>query len=515
LVVVIIASNVSACTPDEGMPVTGMPTQGNTEDFQQAETAITIATFGNTQPHAIVVGFNDVTESNPANPKFYRPSPNERTIFHGASLMGWSISTTNGTSFNYHSQLAPPPGWAVLFGDPGLTTSGEQVVYMSNLGSSDIKFPDSGQFTSNATGPSVTTILDGFCVARSPNGGFIFDDVKCFKRGICQFTTDACTNEADCGPNSQCNGTLYDGTALAADTKFVFFASTNVLAESFDVWRASSDGLDFQLLAQQPFPGMQMTTHPRLQIFERHLYILGHQTDGMVFASRLDLDNTTAVWSTPQSVNNAAAVVEPLVVLSDRSIRTANQFSFDIGMNPQTAMNELRVATTRKENNKLFIELSTCPADLSAGCSPEPRWTTGALPGDQWNPMLKVSGTPALWKLVFLSRDSAPNGHWVSVRHGNLAVTPEPAPNGTRILATSELIEPQIPCTQQDPLVNPSDQNNRGYWGDYNEMASLRAPGDLTGPSPRFIAMFTDNRTGCDFRKRFIAYMHDGAAVLQ
>jgi hypothetical protein len=70
LVVVIIASNVSACTPDEGMPVTGMPTQGNTEDFQQAETAITIATFGNTQPHAIVVGFNDVTESNPANPKF-------------------------------------------------------------------------------------------------------------------------------------------------------------------------------------------------------------------------------------------------------------------------------------------------------------------------------------------------------------------------------------------------------------------------------------------------------------
>ena len=518
--VVIIAANMGACAPDEGVPpvtggtpqespVTGDPTQGDTEDFEQAETAITIVPRG-AQADVIVVGFNDRTQ-NPADPKIEYPAANERILHRGASLMGWSTSTDVGASFTYHSQLAPPAGWSLLYGDPFLTTSGEQVVYMSNLGGSDAKFPASGEFFSDATGPSVRTVLDGFCIARSADGGLSFPELRCFKHGTCTVGGTECANDAECAPaNGVCNGMLYDGTALAADTEFVFFASMSLPAfvptQTFDVWRASSSGLNFQRIVP-PFPGMKMATHPRLQIFNRHLYILGHEANGVVFASRLDLDDPMAVWSTPQAVSRDA-VVQPEVLLSDRSIRTANQFSFDIGMNPQTAMNELRVAITRRsEDNKLFIELSRCPTDLSTNCSVATGWTTGALPGDQWNPMLKVSGTPALWKLVFMSRDSAPSGNVVSVRHGNLAVLPD----STRILSTSELIEPQIPCTAQDP----SDPSSGGYWGDYNELTNLRAPGDLTGPEPRFIATFTDNRAGCNFRGRFTADMHVGAAVLQ
>jgi hypothetical protein len=74
-----------------------------------------------------------------------------------------------------------------------------------------------------------------------------------------------------------------------------------------------------------------------------------------------------------------------------------------------------------------------------------------------------------------------------------------------------ELVEPQVPCNAQD-LNNPDDT---GYWGDYDALTHLIAPLDFNTDSPRFVTAFTDNRSGCDFRTKWTADMHVGAAVIQ
>ena len=128
-------------------------------------------------------------------------------------------------------------------------------------------------------------------------------------------------------------------------------------------------------------------------------------------------------------------------------------------------------------------------------------------PGDQFNPLLKVAGSPPKWKLVWQSRGSDPDGNVIGHRQGDLTVLP----NGDKILLGFKLVEPQVPCNAQD-LSNPDD---RGYWGDYNDLTNLISPLDFNTGTPRFITAFTDNRSGCDFRTRWTADMHVGAAVIQ
>jgi hypothetical protein len=117
--------------------------------------------------------------------------------------------------------------------------------------------------------------------------------------------------------------------------------------------------------------------------------------------------------------------------------------------------------------------------------------------------LLKVAGNPPVWKLVYLSREENPNGNTVSVQQGNLVQ----APNGSRTLVGSTLVEPQVPCTAQT-VTNIHDPF--AYWGDYNDLISLPSS---PANSPRFITTFTDNRTGCDFRGKWTADMHVSVAV--
>jgi hypothetical protein len=81
--------------------------------------------------HRIVVSYNDET----GNEGRIEYSPGNRTVRRGASLFGWSYSEDHGATWKYGGKLSPPPGWAVLWGDPAMTTSRANYgwVYISNL----------------------------------------------------------------------------------------------------------------------------------------------------------------------------------------------------------------------------------------------------------------------------------------------------------------------------------------------------------------------------------------------
>jgi hypothetical protein len=357
--------------------------------------------------------------------------------------------------------------------------------------------------------------LDGFCVARSINSGEGFQDVACFKNGRCSASGDSCAGEQDCGSHEVCDGIFYDGTTLAANNSTVYFSSFNYDTDQFEVWQADSAGLKFKRMEDIPFKGKKMLLHPRLRFFGPRLYLLGHDNMGRVLATYLEPDSET--WSPPRSVAHWVNSQGDVILSDGRRIRRANQFSFDVGLSPQTEANELRVAVTRKDaaTDKRYILVFTCPPDLTpdefdrdtADCDGSLGWSTIGAAGDQFNPLIKVAGSPPTWKLVWRSRGSDPDGNVIAHRHGHLGVLPD----GTKILHGFPLVEPQVPCNAQD-LSNPNDH---GYWGDYDDVTNLIAPSDFNTGSPRFVTAFTDNRSGCDFRTKWTADMHVGAAVIQ
>lgn len=97
LVLVPLLVALAGCDNDLGQPATGSPFQGVTEDYEQAETAISVARIGGASSSygydVVTVAFNDRTQD-PTNPKIeYAVDDNDptivhRTVHHGASLMG-------------------------------------------------------------------------------------------------------------------------------------------------------------------------------------------------------------------------------------------------------------------------------------------------------------------------------------------------------------------------------------------------------------------------------------------
>ena len=105
-------SLLSACSCSPGMPVTGQNDEAKTIHGTQSETAAASALIDGRK--TIVVTYNDDTDDGKV--KF---TANDRIVFPGASLLGWSYSLDDGASWIYGGKVAPPAGYAALWvGDP-------------------------------------------------------------------------------------------------------------------------------------------------------------------------------------------------------------------------------------------------------------------------------------------------------------------------------------------------------------------------------------------------------------
>ena len=460
------------------VPATGEPGQGTTGGSEQSETAVNVSDFGGQQ--VITVAYNDGTGND--NKILYTATTRE--VRKGASLAGWSYSTDGGGSWKYGGKVQPPQGWAVLWSDPALTRSqtDQRFVFASYLAMPDSKFPPGG-----ASGP-VNAFMGGACILRSADGGVSFQNYQCVDNNL----------------------HFYDGGSMAAGIGGEIFAAyVDLNTEQIDVWRSPDSNGAFAMLPP-PFPGIVILTHARLRVdaSSGDLYVAAQRSDGVVFANRFH----NGAWGQPVAVSFKPAVIYPSITLSDRSLRTGPQYSFDVGPESVNANDAVRVIYTARsvQANRFYVRGSFCRRDLS-DCRDAAEWGTTpgvektppgkdnlSISGDQFNPVLRTfpgSGPNPVWKLTYLSRERAPNGNTVSIEQGNLFV----AEDGIRLFLPFNVIDSHLVCPDQ-----------RGYWGDYDDMqlASLGESG-----AARFIRALSDSSKGCIERFQFTSkHLHVSSA---
>ena len=237
--------------------------------------------------------------------------------------------------------MSSPPAWPVLWGDPAITSdfADQRYVFISNLAIPASKMPADG-----ISGP-VNNYIGGACIARSDDGGVSFAIQQCL------------TNNLD----------FYDGGSMAAagmsGNRSVFAAFVDVDTNQIDVWASPSDTGTFKRLPN-PFPGMEMISHPHLR-FSRaagSLYVGALDSLGQVYLNRYHGGS----WGRPVLASFQTAG-NPDIRFSDRTLRTAPQFSFDVGAPSQNGNDEVRTLYTVRDPNsrKLYVRGSFCDEDLT------------------------------------------------------------------------------------------------------------------------------------------------------
>ena len=463
LLVTCLCALFSACTScgGPGNPVTGG--KDGTDGAEQSETAISVQGYGD---HPVItVSYNDSTGN--AGKIVYTST--QRTVYSGASLMGWSYSTDDGGHWTYGGKVVPGADWPVLWGDPAITSSktNQSVVFLSNLAVPSSKYPGSGGIIATKSSNGFYTAIGGACIARSLDYGKSFAMYQCIHRDSFDF---------------------YDGGNMVAGPNGDIYAGyVDVSTSQIDIWHTPDLNGTFTLMPN-PFPGIAAVNHARLRTWlDGTLYVATLSSAGQVVINRFSNGN----WGTPRAAcQNVPAY--PLITLSDRTLRTGPQFSFDVGSPSINGNDEVRVVCTTRDSQtgRLFIETSFCPLTLSSGCLDAPGWSTSTANssgyrGDQFNPLVRAFpgffSIPPIWKVTFLSRENDPGGNTVSGQEGNLAVLPD----SRRVFLEFDLVTGQAICP-----------DNRGYWGDYDD---LQISG-FSGGNTQFIRAETDSSSGCTKR---------------
>jgi len=462
---------LSACSCSPGAPVTGQSDEVPTIHGTQSETASASALAGDQK--TMVVAYNDDTDDGKI---VY--SSNDRVVYPGASLLGWSYSTDDGTTWTYGGKVKPPASYAALWGDPAIVTSRTNYnrVYISSLAIGANKIPATGHHGWLDDG-SIT----GACIARSDDGGKHFGIQSCVTA----------------------NGDFYDGAALAAagtaNDHRIFAAYVDVPNDRIDVW-ASPDGLaPFQPLPN-PFPGKSMISHPRLAYDNDTGALLVAAIESgsqLIWMNRL----VGNAWQGPVQVSFATTRID--IPVGSQTIRMAYGFSFDVGAQSFVASENgetqdfddaIRLLYTTRDSTtkRLYVRGSACSRDLK-NCVDVPQWgtTPGNLntPGHQWNPTVKAwrgfIGLPPVWKATYQTTDDDPNE--VAIKQGNLARFP----NGTPVFLPFPLMSPRIICP--DFRYGSPGNAKSGYWGDYDEAAHV----GFDGTAAKFLLAFSDSSKGC------------------
>lgn len=456
----------------------------DTAPYGQSETASTTA-FAEGKTIA-VVAFNDGTD--PQNKVAY--SATTRTIASGASLMGWSYSTDFGATWIYGGRVQPPAGWAVLWGDPAITTSRKHygTVFMANLAIPNAKMPAAG-ISGSVVISGAHSYIGGACIARSTDGGKTFQHWQCVQ------------NTAKNGVPQSELGHFYDGGSMAAgEDGAIYAAFVDVTESALEIWRAPNHNASFVKMAN-PFPGIDISTHPRLRAspFDGALYVAGQSSNGQVWINRFQNGN----WQQPVAV--AGGAVYPCIPLEQGAcdaalgdklrVRTAVQFSFDVGaQDDPEGRDAIRFLITQRDapTGRYHLIARTCDLALSGcwGWTGNVDWGTPVSKEfalDYYNPLVRAwrgfIGLPPVWMSSYNYRFGLPaSGIYVS--RAALAYLP----NGQRLWFPIDAYKNMPVCADR-----------RGYWGDYDDLTLLT----FKDETPQWLRTVSDSTPGCSTRWDF------------
>src|SRR5687768_6309279 len=136
LAVVLAVVLIGACASGPHKAVTGKDDKDPTWVGSQSETAAGSALSGGKPSY--IDTYNDGTDD-----PFVKYTEDDRIVFKGASLLGWSYSLDKGKTWTYGGKVKPPDGIDALWGDPAIVTSNTSYrrVYISSLAIGGGKLP--------------------------------------------------------------------------------------------------------------------------------------------------------------------------------------------------------------------------------------------------------------------------------------------------------------------------------------------------------------------------------------
>jgi len=460
--------------PDAGTGVLTNPTYG----YQQSETAISTNTVSSST--VVTVAFNDETQSTVQLPKIVY-TETTRTVYSGASLMGWAYSENKGSSWTYGGRLSPPSGWAVLWGDPSITNlpSDQSRVFMANLAVPNSMYPVGGIVG------DLYPYLGGACIAKSVDSGRNFSIHQCV------------TNQNH----------FYDGSSMAAGPSGIYAAFIDLDADPtsrIDVWRAPDQNSAFYRLAD-PFPPPWVPAgHPRLRFANGMLWAAAQMSNGQVMINRYICVYGACGWQAPVIASEAGELSPDVPLEGGQVLRTGPQFSFDVGTG--TDDQSVRIMVTRMDptTGRLYVKGSICPPGLMPGCSAVEAWSSLAGgSGHQFNPLIKAA-TKATGETVFVvSYNSVNDG----IAQGNNIQSVQVRLTGTWPNGIFDyVVSGKIPA-------HPVCPDDRGYWGDYDDLQFL----DRTAAgTPRFIRAYSDSTNGCQYQWEYTSkHLHVSSAIVE
>jgi hypothetical protein len=448
------------------------PIANPTDEFEQAEAVAAVSRVNpTTSTHNVTVAYNDRTQN--FNPLLVYPDGRTgatRQVHKGVTLMGWSFSTDGGYTFHYGGRVSPPAGWSAIWGDPALAKLDldDPYVYYGEMAATTAAFEGSPTYTPvTQTVDNETPSLDGHCISRSTDRGVRFPTVSCVQAG-----------------------TFHDGTSLAVardsnGTRQVYLTSHDVGGTNrASVWRMQGETMAFTRLPD-PFP-VSISLHPRLRVFNGVLYVAAH-AGSAVIANRLTTANNSTTWLGQVTIATGVASSNTLP-LQSRTLRQANQFSFDVGQN-LNAQTRLRVMFTASTGTSHQMRTRECNADLT-GCADAP-WVAAVMP-EQRSPSLRHFNRR--WVATWWGTAPQFFGNTVFSFAGMLGET-SPFP-----ITVREIGGTGNPCDSQHP-------SKGNYWGDYNEIDAFAGGA--------FFAPITTNGGACRFQGPWTADMHVRGAVIR
>lgn len=443
---VVLVANLGACLQTSS-PVSTSPREG--EDNINGEQAEISLTAGEAFLfHTVVAGFNDFSIDSHFH---YFPSvanPQNRQVTRPVSLMGWSLSADTGGSWEYKGKIMPPKGWSAIWGDPSVATdpASSSVIYYAQIAVSDAAWQAAYGTTNTTSGSPGADAADGFCIARSTDGGASFPDVSC--KSWARRPQQA------------------DRTALIVDGRGRVWVAQNITQNN-----AAIDSVVFH--SNATWNDFTMAPHPP-RAGDSEPWLVRDSRGDIWFSARegtgVGLQHWNgAAWDEAFDVAGQCRLTLPArdpLLGTGQALRLAHSYSLEIGPNESGVFSVRAVVAQRRTDQRQFLQAIEINSNNPGRCIVPSTWSTIDDDGQQFEPSLSFqsrAGQP-WWQLVYLSTARVPNATQAYVHPEGVRVA---APTfGNTILFFLEFPTDLTPtnwfaCTREDPSA-PSQ-----YWGDY------------------------------------------------
>lgn len=459
-----VALSVFACQPTSSSVSTGPHEGEDNINGEQAEVAVAAgATF--ILP-TLVAGFNDFSVDSHFS---YSPSlanPQTRTVTRPVSVMGWSHSLDVGGSWQYDGKLQPPPGWSAIWGDPAIAVdaASPNVVYYAQLGVSDTAW-NIAFGNVNTTSGSPGMAADGFCVARSTDGGVSFSTPSCVSWALGTRRTRQ--------PNRS------DRTAIAVDGNGDVWVAQNLVVNN-----AAVDSVVFR--SQGPWNNFVQMPHPQESV-ESEPWLVTDPHGEIWFSAVAGFDVHVQHWNPNASTWDQSFLVgqfcgltlavRDVALPSGTTLRNAHSYSLWVGESEQGTFALRAVLQLRRPDARDFLQAIQITPNST--CLVPPEWSTADRDGQQFEASLSYrrrNGNDRWWEVTYLSTERVPDDTQNFVHPEGARISTFIDQNGKVFPFMQNPVDltptDWFACTRNDPTASSQ------YWGDYFGVTQVR---DATG----------------------------------